>query len=203
MTATLDQTGCFSAQTPGEGCIDTYCGVMFPVTAPEPSHIRIRDIGHALSNVCRFGGHCRSFYSVAQHSVHVMDFLRRAYECPEIEICGLLHDGSEAYLADICRPVKPFLTNYAALEAALQAAIWNRYGLAEAAAKWYPKIKWADNAVLRAEAESLIPSRAAGWNWGTVEAAEIEIEPWEPRRAEVEFEDAFLRLANELNIDAR
>ena len=34
---------------------------------PDPDQIDIGDIGRALANQCRFGGHCRVFYSVAQH----------------------------------------------------------------------------------------------------------------------------------------
>jgi hypothetical protein len=36
---------------------------------PDPDQLDAGDIARALANLCRFGGHCRPFYSVAQHSV--------------------------------------------------------------------------------------------------------------------------------------
>src|SRR3954453_21190247 len=38
---------------------------------PDPEQLDAGDIARALGNQCRFGGHCRAFYSVAQHSVIV------------------------------------------------------------------------------------------------------------------------------------
>lgn len=71
---------------------------------PRPEDVDIRDIAHALSNVCRFAGHTRFHYSVAQHS-----FLASVYAPPESALPALLHDAAEAYMGDIARPWKKFL----------------------------------------------------------------------------------------------
>ena len=76
---------------------------------PNPDDIRIEDIAHALSNQCRFAGHAREFYSVAEHSVHVSQLC-----LPEHALWGLLHDASEAYLVDLPRPLK-LLPEFAAV----------------------------------------------------------------------------------------
>src|SRR5579885_2784587 len=81
--------------------IQTYCGVAFYPLDPRPEEILIEDIAHALSMLCRFTGHVKRFYSVAQHCVYV------SHRCdPKDALWGLLHDAAEAYLNDISRPVK-------------------------------------------------------------------------------------------------
>src|SRR6266496_3875421 len=85
----------------GNGEIILASGKWFNVFNPKPEDVDIRDIAHALSNQCRFTGHTKEFYSVAQHSVLVSTFC-----APEDAAWGLLHDASEAYLSDIASPVK-------------------------------------------------------------------------------------------------
>ncbi len=73
--------------------------------------------------ICRFGGHCREFYSVAQHSVRV------AMAVPiEVRLQALLHDASEAYLGDVVRPLKRLMPNYRGLEAKVLSVIMARFG---------------------------------------------------------------------------
>jgi uncharacterized protein len=83
--------------------IQTYTGKQFWPLSPLPEDIVIEDIAHALSMQCRFGGHVRTFYSVAQHSVHVSLLVE-----PQYALWGLLHDAAEAYLVDLPRPIKKF-----------------------------------------------------------------------------------------------
>ena len=106
--------------------IQTYTGkLMYPLD-PRPEEIDIVDIAHALSNVCRFNGHCNAFYSVAQHSVFVSDHVK-----PENALHGLLHDASEAYISDIVKPVKISceFAAYRGVEKILQRAILEKFGL--------------------------------------------------------------------------
>jgi hypothetical protein len=77
---------------------------LFELTADD---IHVDDIAIALGNICRYGGHVRSFLSVAEHCVQVADLLWRA---PVVggqpDLAGLFHDAHEAYLGDIIKPLK-------------------------------------------------------------------------------------------------
>ena len=81
--------------------IQTFTGRAFYVLDPRPEDVDIEDIAHALSMQCRFAGHCREFYSVAQHSVTASWLVP-----PEDALWGLLHDAAEAYVVDLPRPIK-------------------------------------------------------------------------------------------------
>lgn len=145
--------------------MQTYSGVQFWPLDPRPGEIRLVDIAHALAHTCRFGGHCKEFYSVAQHSVHVARML--ADDPIEVQISGLMHDATEAYLVDVPRPIKSFLTNYTVIEDALASVIrdWFRaeYGLALDFN--HPRVKWADNRALATEARDVMGPKPAPWNF--------------------------------------
>jgi len=85
----------------------TYTGKHVDLAAPNPVMIDPRDISHALSHQCRFNGHCREFYSVAQHSVLVAYLLP-----PELKLAGLLHDAPEAFLGDVVQPLKALMKHH-------------------------------------------------------------------------------------------
>ncbi len=105
--------------------MQTFTGRQFWPLDPRPDEVEILDIAHALANLCRYGGHCRRFYSVAEHSV----LLTRAV-APEYRLLALLHDASEAYLVDLPRPVKLSMPEYKAIEQVVMVAICERFGLA-------------------------------------------------------------------------
>jgi 5'-deoxynucleotidase YfbR-like HD superfamily hydrolase len=158
-----------------------------------PEDIDPADIALALSNLCRFGGHSRAFYSVAQHSVIVSDLLAETGAPPEEVLAALLHDASEAYLGDLPHPIKhrsELGARFKAAEQALEAVIAQRFALPEASAA----IKPIDRALLATERRTF--SRVA-WEWPEldgVEPLDLEIEPWEPPRAAREFLDRYERL---------
>ena len=107
--------------------IMTQSHIMFDPLAPEPELIRIDDIAHSLSMLCRANGHFKSFYSVGQHSINCMrEAAARGYS-HRVQLGCLLHDASEAYLSDVTRPVKEELPQYKRIEQPLQAAIWRKF----------------------------------------------------------------------------
>lgn len=102
----------------------TVSGRQFWPLDPRPEELDLSDIAHALSMLCRFNGHCREFYSVAEHSVRV------SLECPpEHARWGLLHDAAEAYIGDMIRPLKRSMPHYRAAETRIVRAIADRWNL--------------------------------------------------------------------------
>jgi 5'-deoxynucleotidase YfbR-like HD superfamily hydrolase len=134
--------------------------------APDPSQIVIEDIAHALSLLCRYAGHTKEFYSVAQHSVLVSDLLALNRDTAgRYALPGLLHDAAEAYLIDLPQPVKslPGLNGaYSDYEAKMDRAV--RRALLPHL--WAPSgdeldfVKGADGVVARAEMRDLFPAGA-------------------------------------------
>lgn len=109
------------------GRIKTFTGIMFDPMAPEPEQINITDISHALSMLCRANGHFRSFYSVGQHCINCALEAKARGLSRRVQLGCLLHDGSEAYLSDVTRPVKEFLPKYLEIEEPLQDVIWQKW----------------------------------------------------------------------------
>lgn len=100
-------------------------GVIFDVFNPLEKDIDINDIAHALSNLCRFGGHSPKFYSVAQHSV--LCSLKGKTYLEQLEL--LMHDASEAYLIDLPKPIKLMLPDYIRVEDNLLGLIFKKFKL--------------------------------------------------------------------------
>jgi hypothetical protein len=131
--------------------IITSTGRKFWPLDPRPDDICIEDIAHGLSMCCRYAGQCPKFYSVAEHSVYVAEWMldgrsRRA-------LVGLLHDASEAYLGDMTRPVKRRMPEYQAAEKRLQRCIHERFGLLDIAEnpELVGQVKHYDDAMLITE----------------------------------------------------
>lgn len=131
--------------------IQTYMGVQFFPQDPRIEDVRLLDIAHALSHLCRFTGHVETFYSVAEHSVRV------SLAVPEEHAkWALLHDASEAYLADMSRPVKNFSSlgsEYRRLEADLMRVICDRFDLAH---DMPLAVREADDVLLMTEKRDLL-----------------------------------------------
>jgi hypothetical protein len=144
-----------TAAAPRHAGITTHSGFLFDFNEPEEAIFSIADIAHALSHICRFAGHTREFYSVAQHSVLVADQLP-----PHLKLAGLLHDAAEAFLGDVSSPLKAMLPDYRAIEARVEAVVLQQFGLAPTLP---PEVKAVDLAVLVTEQRDLMPGRAADW----------------------------------------
>jgi hypothetical protein len=160
---------------------------------PDPDQIDIGDIGRALANQCRFGGHCRVFYSVAQHSVIVSEIVERRGGDVEDVFAALMHDASEAYLGDMPHPVKhrsPLGAAFRAAEEHLERALRDRFAIRADV----PEIKRADRALLATERRAF---SAESWHWPEldgVDPLDLELEAWPPDEAERAFAARYAEL---------
>lgn len=152
----------------------TYTGKQFDPLAPVAGTVDIRDIAHALSMYCRFGGHCSSFWSVASHSIAVSMALQAMGAEPVLILAGLLHDASEAYLPDLASPIKGWAAfraddghwlSWKTYENQVMGAIVADLGLEAVLCPvlQHPWIKAADNAVLLGEYRALMPQDGYDW----------------------------------------
>jgi hypothetical protein len=159
--------------------ITTFSGKTFNVLEPRAEDVCIEDIAHALSMQCRFTGHVRHFYSVAQHSILV------SMLCPqEYALWGLLHDASEAYIGDMSAPLKhtPEMARYRTTEKRIMAAVVSRFGLEP---KEPLAVKDTDRRLLLAEARDM-GLDVTGW-YSEHKPFDQHIRPMSPEMAEFEF----------------
>ena len=172
----------------------TFSGTQFFLTDPHPDDVSIEDIAHALSLICRFGGHTRAFYSVAEHSVRCYHYVASLYpSCPILQLHTLLHDASEAYLGDVVRPLKVSTPFYADLERRTMRVIYDALGVPPMDAWQHEIVKDADNRLLMTERRDLIRHRDIPWSTND-EPLPGRIEPYSSKQAELMFLAAYRRL---------
>lgn len=159
--------------------MQTYTGLFYPMD-PRVDEVVPEDIAHALSMVCRFGGHVKVFYPVAEHCVLMSEAVD-----PDLALWALLHDAAEAFLGDLVRPVKYAIPDYRAIEYRLMRVIAERFGLT-----WPcpPQIKAADFGMLRAERDVLMGDPPLPWvSTENVAPLNVPIAGWCPEYAERRF----------------
>lgn len=176
--------------------IQTASGRYLDLSAPSPRHIDIGDIAHALSNICRFGGHTREFYSVAQHSVMASRIVP-----PEHALAALLHDAAEAYIGDMVLPAKQLLPQFRTLEADVWQAVAVAFGLPE---ELPPCVKRADLVILATERRDLLSEQATPWPvLEGVTPLPAVIAPWKPSDACALFELRYWEIRDRRSAEQR
>lgn len=168
--------------------MQTFTGRQFYPLDPRPEDIDVRDIAHALSLICRYGGHTIRFYSVAEHCV-----LMSQAVAPEYALAALLHDATEAYVGDMVRPLKHHMSDYCKVEDRVAWAISERFGL-------HPhmpaEVKDADNRILLDERAALFSGVPAAWSVDGMEPLGVPISGLSPQDAEA----MYLALLAELGV---
>jgi len=182
----------------------THTGKQFYPLDPRPEAVCLEDIAQALSQLCRWTGHVAYHYSVAQHAVQVALAVEQL--APDYALAALHHDDAEAYLGDIARPWKRHLLvqfpdggtqDVESVEERVREVILQALGLVVPYEAW-AVIQAADNRVLQAEAEALMPKHADFPSFGRKPLA-CTVDRWWPDTAR----DAFLMHHNRLSALAK
>lgn len=175
--------------------MQTFTGKAFYPLDPRPDEIDAEDIAHALSMICRYGGQSRYFYSVAEHSVHVSEWVE-SVAGPYDALWALLHDAPEAYIGDMVRPIKrlPQMQVYRDADDLLMGVICYKFGLDPT----FPEVVHeADGRILLDERAKLFSGKPPKlWYQDTdgTQPLGVQIGCWTPAKARSEFWTRLTRL---------
>lgn len=155
------------------------------------SQIQLQDLANALSNLCRFGGHVREFYSVAEHSVRVSRYLSDKGSPLHVVRQGLMHDAHEAICGDMPSPTKKVLGQvWKDFETKCEVAVRTRFGIQLG---MYEEVHNADLHICSAEHRDLRAPHTRPWTLGSGSGYPT-IVPWSPEVAFNAFMDECGRL---------
>lgn len=167
-------------------CAQLVSGKVFDYANINAMKFDIEDVAHALSNICRFNGHCRDFYSVAQHSVLVSELVPEKHA-----LAALLRDAAETYCGDVISPLKQLLPVYESILQTTEKRLFEFIGI-----DWpvHESVKHADMRMLATEVRDLMkPSE----HWHVVnkyEPSSESIHPLPPGAAKALFLDRYYSL---------
>lgn len=168
--------------------IETFTNKQYHFLNPSESEICIEDIAQALSMSCRYSGHVKHFYSVAEHSCILSDKVLELTGDKLLAYDALLHDASEAYLNDIPRPIKPHLNNYDYIELLAEKCIQS----ALSCRPMHHLVRKLDTNIVRDEAEQLFVSVPSWTN--DYELVGVTVKCLTPEQARAEFMKRFNEL---------
>ena len=173
--------------------LTTYLGKQYSLTTPVADDIDPRDIAHSLAHLCRFNGHTKTFYSVAQHSCLVADLVP-----PEHRLSALLHNAAEAYIGHMIEPLKQCVMFYRDLERLHWARICKRFDIDPQLPE---SVRNADRIVTATERRDLVKNAGPACNSTTHSAPMAQtIQPWRIQKARDIY---FQQLMDQLAIDHR
>lgn len=176
--------------------MQTATGGKFDFDNMQMADIDIADIAIALSNICRFNGHTKDgvFYSVAQHSVHVMEIVAKEDLRPRAQLTALMHDAAEAYTQDITKPLREHIGSmHKKLETSVHSLIALKFGM-YTSGPCLDAVKVADMACLAAESQQVMAPPPSPWHLPYPAPAWLDIAPWPNTFARRRFLQEFTRL---------
>ena len=126
---------------------------------PRVGTITLGDISHHLAQINRYTGAARRPYSVAEHSLLVLEIVERVMPMDvHGRLAALMHDAHEAYTTDLSTPAKGQVGDaWHAFEGRMQRTVLSAFALHAAMHKHAMQIKQADLIALATERAQLLP----------------------------------------------
>lgn len=173
-------------------------GAYLDLADPDCTVIEPIDIAAGLRQA-RFAAQTRAFYTVAQHSLLVLELIEPlAKEIGgepgrALRWCALMHDAAEAFLHDITRPLKIQLPDYRRIEATFEKRLAGHFGIVWNGPR-HKLVKRADLMALAIERRDLLGNSD---RWPVLDCISSEAVSalhlariWSPEEAEDRFLEA-------------
>jgi hypothetical protein len=191
----LDTNTAGVSMTKKKTWLQTFSGRRVCVEDPETDEIYLEDILVALPKLCRFNGHCKDFYSVAQHCVLGAEFALEWFN-KDVAKEFLLHDATETYVGDTIRPIKRTLNKrfpgYEDVEKGFWRAISYKFNIPLEHSEACQHI---DNVMLTWEKRDLLPNSEEWPNLPDIRAYNLPtLTGWTWEKAESEYRNAYNKL---------
>lgn len=131
------------------------CSLQFPTH----DDIDIERVAHSLAQINRFTGHAARPYSVAEHSLLVLDIAERLLDLDvHGQLVALLHDAHESITNDVSTPAKQEIGGgWRAFEAKFAHFVAGRFRIHTALTQNHRHIQMADRLALATERHWLLP----------------------------------------------
>lgn len=180
-------------------------GAYLDLADPDCTRIDAVDIAAGLRQF-RFAAQTRQAYTVAQHSLLVLQLIEPVARqiggrsADKLRWCALLHDAPEAFIHDITRPLKGQLPDYKRIEAVFETRFARAFDV-----RWtdnrHHLVKTADLQALAIEKRDLCPEARDSRPWPIIAGIPAETiasvafrRVWSPDEAEERFLEAFHRI---------
>lgn len=169
----------------------TATGREFDLALPNPAAVMADDLAHALAQINRFTGHARRPYSVAEHSLLVVEICERLMHINAHGLmAALMHDAHEAYCNDVSTPAKRQVgAAWDMFEHRLERTVRCAFGLHAAAYEHREAIKQADLIALATERAQLLPPHGDVWPMLTHVQPVTWVDLQSPERCAMQWHD--------------
>ena len=176
--------------------IQTYTGVAFDLRKVTAANIVKEDIAHSLGMQCRYTGHVKFFYSVAEHCCLVHDWLLEQHDSPKLALAGLLHDAGEAYTGDMSSPLKHIGCGsevWDNLVRDIDRTIEWKFRLTGSIKLHDRRVTEADRRILHDEKAELLGPPPRDWGLKLWAPLGVKLHGWDPAQAKAEYLERLLR----------